>query len=173
MRAVNQTQEARSVVRLADVFSPACIDVLPSRIGASSVLSQLVSLLVRAHRLPRERAEATVKDLAERERTGTTAIGKGLALPHLRTSAVDRSVGAAVIAPNGINFNSLDGKPTRLILLVLSAAEDREGHTDLLGRLAAFAQNKMLNYLLDDAIRPEQLYDQFSEMDRISIDCTE
>jgi len=143
----------------ANTFSPSCIEVFQPKIGKSSVLSQLVSLLVREQQLPKDEAESVIQQLIEYERHGTTAIGRGLAFPHLRTSAVQQSVGAVAIVPDGINFNSLDGKPTRLVLMLLSPADKREDHIELMGRLVALVQNKTVQFLLEHKLTPAQVYE--------------
>jgi len=59
-----------------------------------------------------------LKDVFEREELNTTAIGKDIAIPHARTDAVKEFVIAFARAPQGIEFNSLDNKPVKLIFLM-------------------------------------------------------
>jgi len=64
--------------------------------------------------------ERAVTALCERERTMSTAMDRGVAIPHARTDAVDRLVCAVGVKKEGIDFESLDGKPSRIFILLLS-----------------------------------------------------
>ena len=154
-------------IRLADVFRPSCIKVVPARVGKSSMLSLLVSLLVRIGKVPRDQAETIVEALLERERSGTTAIGNGLALPHLRTTAVQHPVGAVAILPHGINFHVPYGMPTRLVLLVLSPENGRQDHVELMERLVSLAKDETLNDFITPELTPTQLHEYFCMRDSL------
>ena len=61
---------------------------------------------------------ALVDALLQREELGPTSIGRGLALPHAAVDWLDRSVSAIALAPHGIDFQSLDGRPVYTIVLM-------------------------------------------------------
>jgi PTS system fructose-specific IIA component/PTS system nitrogen regulatory IIA component len=128
------------------VFSTDCVQTLASDADKDSVLRQLVGSLVAAGKVACEHGEALVEALAEREQLGTTGLGKGIAIPHLRTDSVDASVGAIGVAPEGIDFDSLDGSPTRLVFLLLSPSDRRQEHVAILRRLARLFCDRTLQY---------------------------
>ena len=65
------------------------------------------------------------KDVSQRERKATTAIGPGIAIPHVRTyQAKSFIIGLARADEPGIDFDSLDGEPTRLFILLASPPYD-------------------------------------------------
>lgn len=149
-----KTEEPDDKIQLVTVFRQDCIETIPGQLGMSLVLSLLVQSLVKANLIPDERKEGLVAALLERERHGTTAIGKGLAFPHLRTDVTDHIVGAIGLAPDGIHFSSLDRAPTKLILLVLSPREQRERYFTLMARLAGMMRDTKLTLLLRHRMSP-------------------
>jgi mannitol/fructose-specific phosphotransferase system IIA component (Ntr-type) len=135
-------------VDLSAIFSGDTIELIPPRTGKLQVLQQLVGALARMGKVSRESVEPLTEALMERERLGTTGMGKGLALPHLRSPLVNGYVGVVGVAREGIDFESLDGEPTRLVILLLSPFESREGHARIMGRLATLLSDKTLQYSL-------------------------
>jgi nitrogen PTS system EIIA component len=76
------------------------------------------------------------KVLEERELLASTAIGDGIAIPHGKMDAVGRLVGALGRAPNGIEFESIDGKPTYLVFMLVAPASSTGVHLKALARLS-------------------------------------
>jgi mannitol/fructose-specific phosphotransferase system IIA component (Ntr-type) len=148
----------RRLPELASVFSRETIVEIPRDVDRLDVLRMLVQSLTETGRLPSESAHEIVQALQERERNSTTGLGKGLALPHLRSRRVDHFVGAVGVAPDGVDFMALDGLPTRLIILLLSPFEHREKHIEIMGRLATLLSDKTLQYSLQIRRSPESLF---------------
>jgi len=81
----------------------------------------------------RERALA---DLVAREKRVSTGMEHGLALPHAKTGAVGDLVVAMGVVPDGIDFDSLDGEPARVIFLVLSRINTSGPHIECIAEIA-------------------------------------
>jgi len=81
-------------------------------------------------------AEALRKVLEERELLASTAIGDGIAIPHGKLDAVGRLVGALGRARQGIEFESIDGKPTHLVFMLVAPASSTGVHLKALARLS-------------------------------------
>lgn len=111
---------------LTDVFGPSKPVLLQPELSKHEVLKALLTAIVETGSLPADQASSVLLDLIRREAAGTTAIGKGLALPHAGTRDVHRLIGAVGIAPAGIQFSSLDGSPTKLVLLLIYPPDCRE-----------------------------------------------
>lgn len=67
-----------------------------------------------------------VRAVMRREQLGTTGIGKNIAIPHSRHPAVDRLIGTLALSPAGLPFDSLDGEPVHVLVLLISP-QDRPG----------------------------------------------
>jgi mannitol/fructose-specific phosphotransferase system IIA component (Ntr-type) len=104
-----------------------------------SVLAQLVAL---AHRAGAVRGVAPLVELLRlRERLGTTAIGKGVAVPHARSLTVDRPALVIARSHRGVEWDALDELPANLILMVLSPGEvGEEAHHAFLAQAVAVAR---------------------------------
>jgi len=88
------------------------------------VIEELLELLVSAGAIMDR--ETTLSDVLNREAYLSTGLESGLAIPHAKTDGVDKLTIAFGTKPEGIEFDSLDGKPANLIFLVLSP-RDRSG----------------------------------------------
>ena len=80
--------------------------------------------------------ETFLKSVLEREKVGSTGIGKGIAIPHSRTSTVREVVVAIGRSKEGIEFDSLDGKPVNLIFLIAAPIESGGLYLKALARLS-------------------------------------
>src|SRR5512143_2985238 len=110
--------------------------VLPD-LGARSktdVLVELASVVARQH--PELDKVRLVGALEDRERLNSTALGDGVAIPHGKLPGIRRVFAAFARSPAGVDFQSLDGKPTHLFFL-LAAPEDSAGaHLKALARIS-------------------------------------
>jgi len=147
------------------VFSPYCIEQIPNGMAKPAVLKQLLRSLAFAGLLKDTSVCDLAEALMERESHGTTALGKGLAIPHLRTDAVCRIVGAVGVAPEGVDFQSLDGAPTKVIFLVLWPTEQREQHFELMGRLSALLRDKSMLMCLQGQRKGHLVYEYLKDLD--------
>jgi mannitol/fructose-specific phosphotransferase system IIA component (Ntr-type) len=152
-------------MRLASVFSPDCIEIIQGKTTKKGVVEQLLRSLVNARLLTLTQVPELAKALMEREDHGTTALGKGLAMPHIRTLGVSRFVGAIGLANGGIDFRSLDGEPTKLIFLVLGPYDQRERHFELLGRLSALMRDKSVRMFLQGRRTPREVAEYLKDID--------
>jgi PTS system nitrogen regulatory IIA component len=160
-----RTFTSSNAICLASVFPPECIELVPKGTPKEAVLTQLISALTAAGLVAASQVAPLVNALLERERAGTTALGKGLAMPHLRTEAVQRFVGSIGLAPGGVDFQSLDGAPTKLIFVVLGPHEPRERHFELMGRLSALLRDKSMLMFLQGQRTAHEVYDYLVDLD--------
>jgi len=72
----------------------------------------------------------------ERESVQTTAVGNGIAIPHCFTDEISDLVIIVARAPGGLEFDSYDGKPTRVIFLLMGNQEEHSLHLKALARIA-------------------------------------
>jgi nitrogen PTS system EIIA component len=70
--------------------------------------------------------EDIVRAILKRELLGSTGIGRGVAIPHTKHASVDRLIGTLAVAPAGVAFESLDGEPVYIFVLLISP-QDRPG----------------------------------------------
>ena len=98
------------------------------------VLEQLGQILAESD--PALTPDSVFDALLQRERLGSTGMGKGIALPHARMPEVSDAVAAFVQLPEGVDFDAIDGKPVDLAFAMLVPEEATEAHLQLLAILA-------------------------------------
>src|SRR5207344_3024542 len=86
--------------------------------------------------VPGVEAEALHKVLEEREQLASTAIGDGIAIPHGKLDAVGQLVGVLGRAPAGLEFESIDGKPTHIVFMLVAPSSSTGVHLKALARLS-------------------------------------
>lgn len=89
-------------------------------------------------------APSIFEKLLERERLGSTGFANGIALPHARINDINEPRGAFLRLPQGVDFDSMDGKPVDLIFALLVPGEATQEHLNLLAELARLFSDKAL-----------------------------
>jgi nitrogen PTS system EIIA component len=90
------------------------------------VIREMVESLQAAGRVPAAGAEDIVKAILKRELLGSTGIGRGVAIPHTKHNSVERLIGTVAVSTKGVAFDSLDGEPVYVFVLLISP-QDRPG----------------------------------------------
>ena len=105
-----------------------------------AVLDQMVNLMAVSGRLTD--ADIYRKGVYAREEEGTTGIGEGIAIPHCKSEAVREPGLAAMVVPGGVDFDSLDGEPTKLIFLIAAPDTEDNVHLDVLSKLSVLMMDR-------------------------------
>jgi nitrogen PTS system EIIA component len=96
--------------------------------------------------------------LLERERLGSTGLGKGIALPHARMAEVTQAMGAFIKLDQGIDFDAIDGEPVDLAFAMLVPEEATDDHLQLLSKLATMFIDSAFCNALRKAENDQDLY---------------
>jgi mannitol/fructose-specific phosphotransferase system IIA component (Ntr-type) len=99
-------------------------------------IAAILDRLVEAAALQEQQRDQILSELMKRETLGSTAIGGGVAIPHAKSSAVTKMVGAIAEFPSGLEFESIDGKPVYLVCLFVSPVDQPGEHLRVLERVA-------------------------------------
>jgi mannitol/fructose-specific phosphotransferase system IIA component (Ntr-type) len=105
----------------ADARGPATVRQVKEK-----VVREMVGALHAAGHLRAGDVDEIVKAVLRREDLGTTGIGRHIAIPHSRHAAVDRLIGTLALSRDGLPFDSLDGEPVYVFVLLVSP-QDRPG----------------------------------------------
>jgi nitrogen PTS system EIIA component len=90
------------------------------------VIREMVESLRSAGYFKGGEPEDLVKAILKRELLGSTGIGRGVAIPHTKHNSVDRLIGTVALSKAGVSFDSLDGEPVYVFVLLISP-QDRPG----------------------------------------------
>jgi len=126
-------------------------------------LEELVSVLVEHGRLKRK--EKPVQVLLERERLGSTGIGDGIAIPHGKLKDIKSMICAFGRTREGIDFQSIDEKPSHLFFLLFAPQESAGEHLQALARLSRILKDGQLRKRLMEAASENEIYRLIAEED--------
>lgn len=103
-------------MRITELLDRRSISLTGAPKNKSEALDQVVELMADSGKINDK--EAYRRQVYAREEESTTGIGEGIAIPHGKCSAVSRPGLAAMVVKDGVDFDSLDGKPVTLIFLI-------------------------------------------------------
>ncbi len=146
---------------LTQILQPTCIKVPLESRDKYSAIAELVDLLTD-DRLVQDRDVALDAVLA-REKTRSTGIGSGIAIPHGKCSAVRELVMAMGITPDSIDFDSVDGKPVSIVILLVSPLDQTGPHIQALARISRLMLDEGFKTALEKASSAQAAYDLLSE----------
>lgn len=150
-------------MRLTDILDPALVVADLRGRTKDEVLRELAERIAALH--SDISAEELVRVLWEREQGGTTAIGDGIAIPHGRLRGVQRIIAAFGRHREGVDFQSIDGKPTHLIFLLALPEESVGLHLKALARVSRLLKDSNVRKRLLDAADAQELYDIIRQQD--------
>ena len=134
-------------MKITDLLSTSAIKINGSANSKEELISKMVDLMANNGNIINK--EEYKRVVLEREKEGTTGIGEGIAIPHGKTDAVSKPGLSAMVVPNGVEFDSLDGQPAKLIFLIAAPNTKDNVHLDVLSRLSTL--------LMDTRFREELL----------------
>ena len=106
-----------------------------------------------------EDTDILISALREREEIMSTGIGWGIAIPHAKLDCVNEMAFAIGISKEGIEFDSLDGNPVHLIILVAAGESQHKDYLRLLSNIMKILKNKKAKDKIVNAPTPEELLD--------------
>ena len=124
------------------------------------VIKELVDVLKKAGKI--EDAESVFRAVMLRENMGSTGLEKGIAVPHAKTHKVNNLVLAIGVSPEGVDFDSLDGEPSKLFFLLIATPQQAGPHIEALSEIARLTRSSNFCKLLLNAKSPKEIVDIFS-----------
>lgn len=103
--------------------------------------------------------------LMDRERLGSTGIGGGIGIPHGKLKKLERLLLGFGLSRRGVDFESMDGRPTHLFFLLITPENSTDLHLKLLARVSRLLKNEALKEMMMKATRPEEIIAIISEHD--------
>jgi len=110
--------------------------------------------------------EALVEILLERERLGSTGIGDGIAIPHGKVQDLDELVLSFGRSTQGIEFDSMDGRPTHLFFLLIAPENSAGIHLRALAKISRLLKSSHFRQNLLEAGTEEELFQVIQEEDK-------
>ncbi len=129
-------------MKVSDILKETCIVPEMKSRKKEEAIAELVEYLWEQNLLPdRKEAERVV---LEREKLGSTAIGEGIAIPHGKLKDIENLICILGITKEGIDFDSIDGKPVHLIFLMFAPEHKISLHLEALSKVSRILRNNLL-----------------------------
>ena len=113
-------------MRMSDFVVREAISPSLTATTKETVVREMVENLKAAGYFKGNEFEDVIKAILKRELLGSTGIGRGVAIPHTKHASVDRLIGTVAISRTGVPFESLDGEPVYVLVMLISP-QDRPG----------------------------------------------
>jgi mannitol/fructose-specific phosphotransferase system IIA component (Ntr-type) len=125
---MHEALHSSDTMKLSDIIVP---DAIIPRLAATErdeAVAELIGAMADAGAISADSVQDFTAAILAREAQSSTGIGKGIAFPHVRIKGIKEPLGAIGCSAEGIDFDSLDGRPVNLVVLLLSNPEDPGEH---------------------------------------------
>jgi len=146
---------------LIDLITKDVVKVPLTSTNKPDVLRELVEILLNAKKI--DDISKVLEAIQKREDLGSTGLELGIAVPHAKTDAVKTLSMAIGISKAGIDFDSLDGKPSYLFFLMLAPINQSGPHIEALAEIAKLSRSRTFTQALINANTPQEVVDLFCE----------
>lgn len=150
-------------MRISDILNEASVFQDLRSSTKKGVLEELSTVLVQEGKLP-DRDKA-VEVLLEREKLGSTGIGDGIAIPHGKMKGIKELVASFGRSIQGIDFESIDNKPTHLFFLLVAPENSAGVHLKALARISRLLKDSRFRNRLMEAEDSRSLFQIIVEED--------
>ncbi len=110
-------------------------------------------------------AEKVARVLTEREKLGSTGIGDGIAIPHGKVKGIDRLTVGFGCSRSGIDFEAMDGKPTKLFFVLIAPESSVGDHLKMLARISRLLKDAEVRERLQEARTQQEILSIIDEAD--------
>ena len=152
-------------MRMSDFVVREAITPELTATNKEGVIREMVESLRAAGYFKGGETEDIVKAVLKRELLGSTGIGRGVAIPHTKHSSVERLIGTVALSRAGVAFDSLDGEPVHVLVLLISP-QDRPGdHLRALENVSRSLRDDGFVRALRQATTREAIWSLLTELD--------
>lgn len=134
---------------IRDLLASESINLNGTPAGKTEALNQCIDLMAKSGKIAD--VEKYRKGVFAREEEGTTGIGMGIAIPHCKSDAVTKAGLAAMVVKDGVDFESLDGTPAKIIFLIAAPNTEDNVHLQVLSKLSVMLMDEQFTNSLINA----------------------
>jgi PTS system, fructose subfamily, IIA component len=130
----------------------------------TQIIKEMAQLFVKSGVLDSEDLEEFVKEINEREKLTPTGMQDGIAIPHARTPLVKKLSLALGISGEGVDFESMDGEPSKLIFMIAAPEETKKEHLDLLAEISKLSYEEELVEQIENVKTAEEIFEKLKNI---------
>jgi fructose-specific phosphotransferase system IIA component len=146
---------------LVDLITPEIVKVPLISDNKPEVLRELVEVLKDAGKI--DDVAVVLEAIHKREEMGSTGLEKGIAVPHAKTDSIRDLTISIGISPEGIDFDSIDGKPSHLFFMMLAPPNQSGPHIEALAEIAKLSRSGAFIRTIISARSADEVVDLFRE----------
>ena len=150
-------------MKIIDLLKPNSISLHATPETKSEAINILVDLMNSSGNLSDQ--EAYKEAVIAREKSSTTGIGEGIAIPHAKSNAVKSAGLSAMVVKDGVNYDSLDNQPAHLFFMIAAPDTSQDLHVEVLSRLATLLMDSTFRKNLINASSNEQFLELIDHME--------
>jgi fructose-specific phosphotransferase system IIA component len=121
-------------MKLSEVLTEALVRIPLQNFEKQGIIEELINVMDHEHKI--QDRNKVLQAVLEREKMMSTGIGNGVAIPHGKSQGVEELAVALGITPQEVNFDSLDGKPVRIVFLLVGPEKASSTHIKMLSRIS-------------------------------------
>lgn len=121
-------------MRITDLLSKDGIELNVNAKDKNDIINKMTKLMLKTGRITDLNAYTEL--VLKREEEGSTGVGEGIAIPHGKGDCVTEPGLVAMVVPNGVEYDALDGKPVNLLFMIAAPNTSDNVHLDVLSRLS-------------------------------------
>jgi PTS system nitrogen regulatory IIA component len=150
-------------MKILDILDKRFINPRLASMSKEGVLRELVRAITQVEKQVDE--NRLIEILLERESLGSTGIGDGVAIPHGKSKDMKRLLASFGRSLPGMDFQSMDGKPTHLFFLLVAPENSAGIHLKALARISRLMKDNVFRKRLMEVESAEEIYSLFSAED--------
>jgi fructose-specific phosphotransferase system IIA component len=144
-------------MELSDNLKKNNILLKPKSTTRWDLIAEMIDLAVKNKEIDSCNCDDLTKSLIDREKSMSTGIGNGVAIPHCTTAKIQDIVYIMAIVPQGMDFDSIDNQPARIVILLLVPKSKLTQHIKTLAQIAKLMSNENLRNKLLTSKTPESI----------------
>lgn len=133
----------------------------------AEILDALVSSL--KGKISEQKVEDIREAVIEREKIMSTGVGKGLAIPHGKTTGIGETYAAFAILKNPIDYEAIDGEPVNMVFMLAGPQSSNSLHIKMLSRISRLMNNGDFRERLLECSSAEEIIEQFKKEEHVSL----
>lgn len=141
-------------MRITDLLAKESIELGGASMTKDETIAKMGELMYASGKITDK--DAYIAGLKAREEESTTAVGEGIAIPHYKGKAAKQPGLAAMVCPDGTEFDSADGEPVTLIFAIAAPDTKENVHLDVLSKLSVMMMDENFTKNLRAAKTPEE-----------------
>ena len=153
-------------MRLTDIVVKEAILTELDASSKEEAIRQMVGGLKAAGKISAGDEEAILAAILKREELGSTGIGKGIAVPHTKHPSVEGLVATIAVAPEGVDFASLDGEDVYILFLLISPPDRPGDHLRALETISRHLRSENFCNFIRQSQTPEHVMELLREVDQ-------